>query len=1141
MASRPLRRHRVFVVLACVTLACAPAGCTRRAGTTPPPGDAQAQAQTHDDDGLQLASTPASEPPRKPGEPEPPKWDVEQPTGPAKQVAIDTDEGTWMSLDVSPDGKTVVFDLLGDLYTVPIGGGEATALTEGIAWDMQPRYSPDGRFIAFTSDRDGADNIWVVPNPARAAADARTPVQVTKEDFRLLNSPAWSPDGKYIVARKHFTAERSLGSGELWLFHAAGGKGVQLTEKPGDQKDVGEPAFSPDGRYVWFSQDMTPGASFEYNKDPHGGIYSIRRFDRELGDIDTILDGPGGAVRPTPSHDGASLAYVRRDGLHTVLVVHDLQSGAERVIDYGLDRDMQETWAIHGVYPAFAWTPDDRAIVYWAGGKLRRVDVASAKRSDIPFHVKSTRTVREALRFPIEVAPDRFHTKMLRDVEVAPDGKAVVFQALGHVWIRELPSGKARRLTRDDDVFEFEPSFSRDGRQVVYTAWRDDTLGSVRVVPRSGGRGRTISREPGHWVEPTFAPDGKTVVARRDSGGGVLSQRWSHERGLFALPIAGGVASLVSLHGRAAHFGAGSDRVFFVDVDGGKDGSKVVLRSIAMPPQGAGPRPRHRVEPRTHARSEMATEFAVSPDGRWLAFREGFNAYITPLPATGDKPIDVGPKADGLPVARVSKDAAEYLHWSGDSTRLHWTLGPELFTRELKQAFAFVEGAPETLPEPPARGLDIGFDVDTWAPKGKLAFVGAKLVTMKGDQVIDDGVVVVDGDRIVAVGRRGEVTIPAGAKQFDVRGMTLAPGLVDVHAHGPQAGHGVTPQDNPLHYAELAFGVTTTHDPSNDTAEIFAAAEMQRAGLITAPRIFSTGTILYGAKAPFRAVIDSLDDARAHLRRMKAVGAFSVKSYNQPRRNQRQQVIAAARELGMMVVPEGGSLFQHNMTMVVDGHTGIEHATPLAKGYRDVAQLWSGTEVGYTPTIVVGYGGLWGENYWYAHTNVFDHERLRRFVDPRSIDARARRRPLASRGDWNHIDIAKLCKQLLDAGVEIQLGAHGQREGLAAHWELWSFVQGGMTPHEALRAGTLAGAHYLGLDRDLGSIEVGKLADLIVIEGDVLSDIRRSENVRYTVVGGRVFDARTMDELAPGSRKRPTFPWERGGRGGVSHSAGHGD
>jgi imidazolonepropionase-like amidohydrolase len=357
----------------------------------------------------------------------------------------------------------------------------------------------------------------------------------------------------------------------------------------------------------------------------------------------------------------------------------------------------------------------------------------------------------------------------------------------------------------------------------------------------------------------------------------------------------------------------------------------------------------------------------------------------------------------------------------------------------------------------------------------------------------------------------------------------VIPGLVDVHAHGAQGEDGITPHQNWLHYAELGFGVTTVHDPSNDTAEIFATSELARAGMIVAPRIFSTGTILYGAKGSYTAKVDSLEDARGHLRRMQAAGAFSVKSYNQPRRNQRQQVLAAARELGMQVMPEGGSTFMHNMTMIVDGHTGIEHAIPVANAYKDVVQLWAGTRVGYTPTMGVGYGGLSGEVYWYAHTNVFEHERLRAFVPPFEYESRARRRVLASRGDWNHIRIAKLCKQLADAGVEVHLGAHGQREGLAAHWELWMFAQGGMTPLQTLRAGTLAGAAYIGMEAELGSIEPGKLADIAVIEGNPLENIRHSDRVRYTMVGGRIFDARTMDELAGAKRKPRPFYWQAPG------------
>jgi len=259
---------------------------------------------------------------------------------------------------------------------------------------------------------------------------------------------------------------------------------------------------------------------------------------------------------------------------------------------------------------------------------------------------------------------------------------------------------------------------------------------------------------------------------------------------------------------------------------------------------------------------------------------------------------------------------------------------------------------------------------------------------------------------------------------------------------------------------------------------------------------------------------------------MKAVGAFSVKSYNQPRREQRQQVIAAARELEMMVVPEGGSFFFHNLTMVIDGHTGIEHTIPVAPIYKDVTSLWGGTEVGSTPTLVVGYGGLWGENYWYQKTNVWENQRLLEFTPRALVDSRSRRRVMVPDDEFNHMRLAANCKQLADAGVHVNLGAHGQLQGLGSHWELWMLHQGGMTNMEALRSATLNGAWYIGMDQDIGSIETGKLADIIVLDKNPLDDIYNSESVHYTMVNGRVFDAATMSEIGNHSRERNPFWWE---------------
>ena len=1041
-------------------------------------------------------------------------WDVQNPPGPSRDIPIDVTRGTWMSVDVSPDGRMIAFDLLGDIYVMPIEGGEARAIASGVAWEMQPKWSPDGRHIAFTSDRGGGDNIWIMD------ADGANPVQVSKESFRLLNQPEWTPDGQFIVARKHFTSSRSLGAGEIWMYHRSGGGGVQMTERRTQQKDTGEPAVSPDGRYIYFSDDATPGGTFEYSKDVNTQIYVIRRLDRETGQIEPYITGPGGSIRPTPSPDGKSIAFIRRVRYQSVLYVMDIESGRETPVFSGLDRALQETWAIHGVYPAISWTPDNRSLVFWADGRLQRVDVASGAVADIPFHVADTRRVQEAVRFPVEVAPDAFDVKMIRWARPSPDGSRVVFEALGNLWIRDLPGGEARRLTRQNDHFELYPNWSRDGRSIVYTTWDDEELGSIRVVPASGGTGRTITSRPGHYVEPTFSPDGRTVVYRTVSGGDLTSALWSRDTGVYRIPAGGGEPVFVTDDGVAPQFGADGDRLFLT----GRDGDHRTLFSVDLDGDDA----------RTHLRSEWAAEFALSPDGNWVGWTERFNAYVAPFVAAG-RPVTISAEGKSLPQARVTRDAGEWLSWSGDSRRLQWSLGPELFTRDLNQSFAFVEGAPEELPTPDERGINLGFTVPADVPEGRIALTGARLITMNGDEVIENGIVVIDGNRIETIGSLASTTIPAGIPTLDMTGKTIMPGLIDAHWHGSMGDNEIIPEQSRINYAALAFGVTTIHDPSNDTSEIFAHSELARAGRVVGPRIFSTGTILYGATTAFTAQVDDLDDALSTLRRMRAAGAWSVKSYNQPRREQRQQIIEAARQLGMMVVPEGGSLYQHNMSMIVDGHTTIEHSIPLARLYDDVHQLWRQTEVAYNPTLVVAYGGSYGENYWYQESDVWDHPILTQYVPRRTLDARARRPESLPDNEWNHISVAREAHRLNQQGVDVLIGAHGQREGLGAHWELWSLAQGGMQPLDVIRAGTLSGARALGMDRDLGSLEPGKLADMVVLDANPLENIRNTTSIAYTIANGRVYDS-GMNEVAP--RQRPRRPFWFAGADGEAMAPG---
>jgi Tol biopolymer transport system component len=457
------------------------------------------------------------------------EWDVANPPVPMRQININVTEGTWMSLDVSPDGQTIAFDLLGDIYTLPITGGTATSIASGMPWEIQPRFSPDGSQIAFTSDRGGGDNVWIMN------ADGSDARQLTQETFRMLNNPSWSPDGRYIVARKHFTTRRSAGTGEIWMYHVLGGNGVQLVERPSEafQKEQGEPIYSPDGRYVYFTRNVSPGNTFLYAEDSNGDLFNIQRYDLETGETDTVVSGVGGAVRPAPSPDGRYIAFVRRDDMQAGLYIKDLVSGEIRRLYDDLDRDNQETWGVMGMYPNFDWMPDSSAIVFWAGGGIHRVELADGSVSNIPFAVNDTRDVIDAIRPSVEVAPDTFQTRMPRFAAVSPDGQRVVFETLGKLYIMDTDGGEPRRLTRDtSDRHEIFPSWSRDGRSIVFATWDDEDLGSIRTISATGRSERTVTRQPGHYRRPRFSPDGTLIVFEKDGGGYLTARDWSENPGI---------------------------------------------------------------------------------------------------------------------------------------------------------------------------------------------------------------------------------------------------------------------------------------------------------------------------------------------------------------------------------------------------------------------------------------------------------------------------------------------------------------------------------------------------------------------------------------------------------------------------------
>jgi len=1029
------------------------------------------------------------------------KWDVMNPPGDKREIDINVTEGTWMSLDVSPDGKTIAFDLLGDIYTMPVTGGTATNIASGMAWEMQPRFSPDGSRIAFTSDRAGGDNIWTMD------VDGDNKEQVTKETFRLLNNPTWSPDGQFIAARKHFTTSRSLGVGEIWLYHTSGGSGVQLVKKPSEahQKELGEPIFSADGQYIYYSQNVTPGPIFEYAQDSNTELFQIKRYEMETGDIDTAAGGAGGAVRPAPSPDGKYLAFVKRVRAKSMLFLKDLESGEERMIFDHLDQDMQETWGVQGMYPNMDWSSDSQMIYFWANGLIHSVNIKTDNVEHIDFKIKDTRAIIDPPRPSVEVSPEEFKTKMARFAQVSPDGKQVVFESLGKLYLKNIKTDKVSNLTKlPEAVRELYPSWSRDSKSIIFTTWSDSDLGAIHSINVASKTITTHTKNPGHYKRPAFSPSGDFITYEKGSGGFLTAPEWSSGTGIYVQATGSDDTLRISKSGNNPHFGEDDLRVYFTKTMDKK--STLVSTNLLGSHE------------RKHASSTMAQSYHVSTDGRMIAFRENYNLYVIPA-LKGPQNLAAGKKDNALPIQKVSHGGATYPSWTTDN-QLNWTLGPTLFSVDTNDVME--EGF-----EPPKDGINLSYKVKAAKPSGMVALANARIITMSDEDggVIEQGTILIDGDRIAAIG--DEVNVQGKVKIVDMKGKTIVPGFVEAHYHGPQGTDELVPQQNWKTLATLALGVTTVFDPSSRASEIFTAAEMQRAGKLLSPRTYSTGEVVYGAKAPgFFADIQKEEDAQEHVARLKNQGAHGIKNYNQPRRDQRQQVVKASHDNDILVVSEGGSLYHMDMSLVQDGNSSVEHNLPVSEIYNDVVQMFSQSNVASTPTLSVTYGGVRGEDFYYQESDVWKHPILSKHVPPAVLQSRAVRRQMVPAEDYADAGAGAVSKKLMEAGVPVSIGGHGQREGLASHWEMWSFARGGMSNLQALRTATTEPARHLGFDKDIGSLEAGKLADLVVLSDNPLDDIRNTDKVEHVMIGGRLYEAETMNEVHTGDAKRLPYWWE---------------
>ena len=1080
------------------------------------------------------------------------------PIKPERTVKFTTDEGTWLSLDVSPDGQTIVFELLGDLYTMPISGGSARAITTGMAFDSQPHFSPDGSRIVFLSDRSGAENVWI------ARPDGSDLVQITKDEHSDFASPIWTRDGSAVIVARQ--TELPLGTFELWSYYVKGGAGVQITKakprpdaRPDEWSHAIGAVLSPDGKYLYYTK--RPGFFNVYNVTYP--LSQIARRDLATGEEEQITDAEGSGIRPLLSPDGSKLIYGTRYEGETALRIRDLESGEERWLKYPVQHDDQESLFTRDLLPGYAFMPDGNEIVLSYGGKIHRLNIKDGADQIIPFTADVNLPIGPRLAFPERVEQGPVRARLIQQPVQSPDGKRLAFSVLTHVYVMNLPDGKPVRLTQIDER-EFQPAWSPDGNWIAYVTWSEKGGQIWKVRAEGQSEPQQLTQIPAYYSEPVWSPDGAQIIALRAGRFTRVAEvnEWGpppFDTALVWLPSDGGDVHLIHAANGATspHFGPEKDRIYaYSDGDGlfsmRLDGTdrrsilKVVGKGFSFEKPDVPNAP--------------AADVRISPDGKWAVALVNYQLYVIAAPRFGEAPtVDVF--TPSVPVKKLTDIGADYLNWADDGKTITWAVGSTFFRRPLasvsfeppkerkgEEAAEAVVAAPDhkspakasksnsskvvaaeepsTKPAPmleEASGVE-KFDVDLefprYKPSGTVVLRGGKVITMRGNEVIENADVVVKENRILAVGPNGGTSVPADAKVIDVTGTTIVPGFVDLHPHWMEVRHSVLDMENWSFLANLAYGVTAGRDPQTSTNDMFAYQDLADTGEMIGPRAYSTGPGIF-----WDTDFQSYDDTKDYVMKYKKYYRTNyIKSYLVGNRKQRQWVVQACKELGVIPTTEGGIDAKLDLTHFIDGFNN-EHSMPIIPLYNDVVQLLVQSQASYTPTLIVAYGGPWAENYFYENTEVHDDPKVRRFIPHNILDERTKRRMWFRKDEQIFPKLAAQDKKIVEAGGNVLIGSHGQLQGIGYNWELWALASGGMSNMDVLRAATIQGAKAMGLSEDIGSIEPGKLADIVVLRKDPLADIHNTNSVRYVMKGGELFDGDTLDEVWPEQKPLPPLWW----------------
>lgn len=955
-------------------------------------------------------------------------------------VRLTLNQGTNIAIDLSPDKKQIVMDLQGTIWTLPVSGGKAIAITDALGDCRIPVWSPDNSRIAFHSYRDGNYHIWTVNK------DGTKLKQLT---FGMYDDrePVWSPDGKSIA----FSSDRS-GNYAIWQLDLSSGRLKQISRGEANEYF---PSYSADGTKIIFVSE----------KEDAAGIYAVSLDGKE----ELLFKDDAKLAGPTWDSKGSQVVYNAILEGRSVLQMATLSNKNVAI----LSRDEEDVFPFR-----ISWLSETE-MLYAADGEIKKKNIKDKKTETVPFTAELSlgRHVYNRKKYDFNTTQNQ-SVKGIRNPVVSPDGKRVVFTALGDLWMLTKGNKKPEKVT-DDPFLEIDPIWSPDGEMLAYLSDRNGNM-DLYIKDLSSQEEKCLVDGPDALRLPSWSADGSKIAFYQadgrlfgsrpinvvDVGSGQITTvhdglfdgsrpSWSHNNTQLILS---------ALRPNSTRYREGVSEFLLVSLNGDPDKSLSPVLGRTLATRGInGP--------------------VYSPDGNNIAYILDGLLWIVPIDQDGNL---LGPPK------RLVNELAEAPSWTGDSKSIVY-----LATDVLKQVF-LADGHTETIP------MDFAWKYKK--PNENYVIHAGKVFDGKSEKYLTNVDILVEGNRIADItphdaGRKG--------KRIDASDKTVIPGLFEMHTH-QDAGVG-----EKLGRLWLSYGITSTREPGTDPYDVIERKEAWASGRRKGPRAFYTGGLMDGGRIYYgMAVGTSAAQLELELDRAERLGYDMIKTYVRMPDLMQKRITEFAHKIGIPVS-------SHEIYPATKyGVDNVEHMgatsrrgyspklTALNNSYQDVIEIITKSGMIITPTASL-HGGYFSQIDKDPH--FFDHWQFNAFYSEKLIAET--RETLNARIKSNAAylttfpSVQKSVKAIFSGGGKVTPGTDSPiiPMGISLHAELQCWVDAGISPFEALRSATLWSAEAIGVGDQLGSIEVGKLADMLILDGDPLLNIKDILNIESVIRNGELF------------------------------------